>query len=330
MKILVIRRDNIGDLVCTTPLIRALRRQLPTANIQALVTHYNAAVLAGNADLDEVHSYQKAKHRGAAEGRFAIYWDRLKTVLYLRRQHFDWVLLPGGNQASALRFARMVAPGRTLVRDDQDRVAGPHEVEQGCHLLLRMGLAYEAPAPHVVADAGLVAKLRERIRGELGFWPKKIIGVHISARKVSQRWPAERFAAFIGEMTASADTACLLFWAPGAADDQKHPGDDAKAAAVVKALPGKPVVALPTHELDELIAGSSLCDRFLCADGGAMHLVAALGKPMVCLFGDSDPARWEPWGVPHRTLQAASREVGDLGLDEVLSAWSELPPIRSA
>ena len=53
-RILVIRRDNIGDLACTTPLLRALRSQLPDAYLAALVTQYNAAVLAGNPDLDAV------------------------------------------------------------------------------------------------------------------------------------------------------------------------------------------------------------------------------------------------------------------------------------
>src|SRR5512135_977073 len=60
-KILVIRRDNIGDLVCTTPMIRMLRQHYPDAWIAALVTRYNAEVLAGNPDLDAVFAYQKAK-----------------------------------------------------------------------------------------------------------------------------------------------------------------------------------------------------------------------------------------------------------------------------
>ena len=61
-RILVIRRDNIGDLVCTTPLIRSLREQLPGAYIAALVTRYNMAVLARNPDIDALFSYTKAKH----------------------------------------------------------------------------------------------------------------------------------------------------------------------------------------------------------------------------------------------------------------------------
>ena len=60
-RFLVIRRDNIGDLVCTTPLIAALRRARPGAFIAALVNSYNREVLDGNPHLDRVYAYGKAK-----------------------------------------------------------------------------------------------------------------------------------------------------------------------------------------------------------------------------------------------------------------------------
>ena len=65
-RILVVRRDNIGDLVCTTPLIDALRARHPGAHLAALVTTYNAAVLARNPALDAVHVYEKLKHRSGS------------------------------------------------------------------------------------------------------------------------------------------------------------------------------------------------------------------------------------------------------------------------
>mgnify|MGYP000009180186 CR=1 FL=1 len=64
-KLLIIRRDNIGDLVCTTPLLHALRRQLPQARIECLVTRYNQAVLSRHPDIDALHAYTKAKHPSA-------------------------------------------------------------------------------------------------------------------------------------------------------------------------------------------------------------------------------------------------------------------------
>jgi ADP-heptose:LPS heptosyltransferase len=323
-RILVIRRDNIGDLACTTPLLRALRKQLPDAHLAALVTQYNAPVLARNADLDAVHSYTKAKHRAPGDSLLRIYARRLKQVVLLRSQRFDWVLLPGGAQPSSMRTARWVRAGRLLVRDEQATVAGAHEVEQCCHLLARMGLRYETPPLRVAADPDEAAPIVERMRSQWRDRPPSVIGLHISARKVPQRWPPERFVALARRLHQTLHAGIVLLWAPGAADDPLHPGDDEKASAICAALPDAPVVAVRTARLEELIAALAQCDRLICSDGGAMHLAAALGKPIVCLFGNSSAERWHPWGVRHELLQPASRNVSDVSVDEVLAAYERL------
>lgn len=319
-RILVIRRDNIGDLVCTTPLIHALRTQLPKARIECLVTSYNQAVLEGHADVDALHSYTKAKHRPAGEALPNIYWRRLKMMLDLRYRHFDWVLLPGGAQASSQRFARWIAPARVLLRDEQDTVAGPHEVEQCCHLLARMGLRYETPATQIAPRSEAALQLRQR------FWPlapERVIGLHISARKPSQRWPAERFAALARQLS-DGKTAFMLLWAPGKGDDPLHPGDDDKAAQVLAMTEGIPIHPAPTHQLEELIVALSACDAVICGDGGAMHLAAGLGKPLVCMFGQSEAARWRPWGPRHELLQTPSMDVTDISVEDVVGAFKRL------
>ena len=323
-RILVIRRDNIGDLVCTTPLLHALRAQRPASVVAALVNRYNEPVLARNPDLDAVHAYQKTKHRDPGESLLGLYTRRVRTLLALRRQRFDWLLLPGGAQASVLRMARVIAPRRLLVRDAQDNVAGPHEVEQVCHLLPRIGLRYETPAPKVVADAALCARQRARLAQRLGFTPQTLIGVHVSARKRSQRWPAERFAELLCRLPAAPGTAYLLLWAPGTEANPLHPGDDEKAAHIEARAPNVPLAPLPTQRLDELIAALALCERVICADGGAMHLAAALGKPIVCLFGDSDAARWRPWQTVHELLQTPTRNVTDIMVEDVMQAHARL------
>lgn len=322
-RILVIRRENIGDLVCTTPLLRALRGQLPQARIVALVTRYNEAVLAGNPDVDAIYSYTKAKHRAAGESAPGMYWQRIRTILALRRERFDWILLPGGPHASALRFARWIGGGRLLVRGAEDRVAGEHEVEQTCHLLTRMGLRFETPAPQVVPAPAAVARVDTLLASALPQRPQRLIGLHISARKPSQRWPAESFAD-LARRLAAPGTAFVLMWAPGSSDDAQHPGDDEKAARVLELTAGLPLVAMPTQRLEDLIAALSVCEAVICGDGGAMHLAAGLGKPIVCLFGQSTAAQWHPWGAPYELLQPPSMEVKDIAVDAVARAYDTL------
>lgn len=326
LRILVVRRDNIGDLVCTTPLFTALRKRFPEAWIGALVNSYNAPVLQGNSDLSEIFAYRKLKHREAGDTVLSNVWTRYRLIAALRRMKLDYVLL-AGNAARASGLARvfgaksvvgLTAPGKTA----ESAPAG-HEVEITFRLAQSLGITSPPPAPTVIPDELAVARLRCDIGMRLA-GAGRLIGIHIGARKPSQRWPIERYAEVIRAVARRANTGVLLFWSPGAETDPRHPGDDEKAQALALELRNLPLVPVRTRELGELIAGLSLCDRLICSDGGAMHLAAALAKPIVCLFGRSDAARWHPWGVPHALLQPASRDVRDIEVGDVLGALRRL------
>jgi len=323
-RILIIRRDNIGDLVCTTPLIQALREQLPNAYIAALVTRYNMAVMEGNPDIDALFSYTKAKHLGPGESALGIFWSRLVTIWNLRRQRFDWILLPGGPQRSAMRFARWIGAKKILIRDQEDTAGGSHHVEQCCHQLLRMGLQFETPSARLTPNPDAVAKIKSTLPSDWKVLPGPVITLHLSARKPSQRWAASKFAEITHKLHEALGAKFILLWSPGAADNPLHPGDDEKANEVLKVTISLPVQAVRTERLEDLIGALSLSDAIICSDGGAMHLAAALSKPMVCLFGDSDPEHWGPWKTHHRTLQKPSREVDDISAQEVTSALVDL------
>lgn len=331
LKILVIRRDNIGDLVCTTPLISALRARHPHAHIAALVNTYNRQVLEGHPDLDAVYAYAKAKHRSPGQSRAAIYWDRLLLLLKLRAQHFDTVLLASSHPgASALRLARWIAPahiagyaeptGLVDLALPHDASVAMHEVEQVFRLARLFGIEGPPGKASMAVDAGAIARVRATLR--VRDPKRKLIALHISARKPSQRWPVERYAGLMHALKEEADF--LLLWSPGAADHPQHPGDDAKAQAIADLARNVPLTAYPTYELRDLTAALSLADTVICSDGGAMHIAAALGKPILCFFGDSDASRWRPWGVPYRLLQPESRDAADISVDAALQAWREL------
>jgi ADP-heptose:LPS heptosyltransferase len=321
-RILVIRRDNIGDLACTTPLFDALRAQLPGAWIAALVTTYNAEVLARNPALDELFVYEKLKHRSS--GLLAYARARLRLASRLRSARFDCVIVPAP-APQTLRFARRLKPGR-IIAAETDFPAEHHEVERVFELGRGLGVKGPPGPMRIIPDREYSARLRSR----LGEGP--YVALHISARRPAQRWPLERYAALARELGRSARV--LLLWAPGARDDPRHPGDDEAAAQVVSQAQAQAqgqaraqdvgVVPLPTPDLATLIAALSLAECVICPDGGAMHLAAALGKPVVAMFGDSPVERWRPWGVPHRVLRPESRNLADLPLESVLEAYREL------
>lgn len=316
-RILVIRRDNIGDLVCTTPMLRVLRRNNPDAWVGVLANRYNAAILNGNTDVDQVFSYRKAKHRAAGESRWPIWRETAVLMLRLRLLGIDIAVVasPGGT-----RYARMIGARRIIEEKPDGQM---HEVERCVAMLGEIG-DKEPPGPlRVTADTSLAATLSARCGQERAGGRR--IGVHISARRPKQRWPAEAFVAAIREiLDAGIGAQVLLFWSPGSNTDPTHPGDDEKLAEIAATLNDRRVVPLATHRLDELVAGLSLCDLVLCSDGGAMHIAAGLGKPLVCLFGDSDVSRWHPWQVPCEIIRPESHDVVDVTHSEVITAFQRL------
>ncbi len=335
-RILVIRRDNIGDLVCTTPLLVALRERYPDGHIAALVNTYNRAVLDGNPDVDAVHAYEKGKHRGAGRSILSVYADRLRLILALRREKFDYAILATPHfSPHSLRFARLIGarhvlgyarPGEARSRLDialrDDRAVSAHHVEQVFGLLKALGINGPPPPLRVFPDPGERRGIEQAL-SRLGSGTP-VVGVHISARRKSQQWPAANFAELIRAIATRHAARFLLLWAPGDTDNPRHPGDDDKAREIAKACEALPLLPCPTETLPRLIAALSLCDIVVCADGGAMHIAAALGRPILCFFGDSPPEVWHPWGVPYKLLRSSNRDVSDIGVDETLAAYAEL------
>jgi ADP-heptose:LPS heptosyltransferase len=332
----VIRRDNIGDLVCTTPLIFALRERYPGAHIAALVNTYNEAVLAGNPALDAVHAYEKGKHRGESRSLLTVYAERLRFLARLRREKFDYAILATpGYAPRSLSLARLIGArhvlgyterGKSHRRLDMalpyDGRTSAHEVELVFALLKALGIDGPPPAARVFPSDEERRAVGEELSALGSGTP--VVGVHISARKRSQQWPAENFASLMRAIAEVRKARFMLLWAPGDPDNPRHPGDDEKAHAVVQACSGLPVLPVPTTTLSRLIAALSLCEYVVCADGGAMHLAAALGKRILCFFGDSGPERWRPWNARHELLQPVSRDLKDLSVTTAFAAFERL------
>lgn len=337
MKILIIRRDNIGDLICTTPLFEAIRRQCPDAYVAALVNSYNALAVQGNPYLNAIFAYTKGKHTDGGSV-LAAYWHRIRLLWQLRRMRFDYVVLAtSGFAERALKLARIVAPAH-IVGFVTDVASSPcidrpvsdapakslHETEDMFRLLQPLGVSGDIPGLTVVADSELSARIRQSFPPAVAEGRGPLVALHISARKEKQRWPVERFSELANRLHASYGARFLIFWSPGDENNPFHPGDDGKAKRLIADMGDLPALPVPTDQLSELIAGLSLCDAAVLSDGGAMHVAAGLGKPLVCFFGNSSAERWHPWGVPYQLLQKPSRDVGDISVEEAEEAFSRL------
>lgn len=333
---LVVRRDNIGDLVCTTPVFQALRERFPGARIYALTNTYNLPVLCGNPFVDGVFAYMKAKHRSPGTSLWSVYLRRFNVIRDLRRARIDYAVLAAcGFVPRALSFARLAKPkhivgyvpaaGRARGIDIPIRYAIDkplHEVEDVFRILAPLGIRGTPPPLFIAPQSEEVVRARTAFQAQAV--TETPIAVHISARKPSNRWPIAHFTALIRMLHAQYGRQILLLWSPGDNKNPHHPGDDDNAAAIMQATRGIPIAAYPTHTLEQLIGALSLCDIVICSDGGAMHIAAALRKSILCFFGDSDATRWRPWGVPYVLLQKPSLNAADISVDETLAAFATL------
>lgn len=335
-RFLIIRRDNIGDLVCTTPLIAGIRAKHPHAWIGVVANSYNAPVLDGNPDIDAVYAYRKAKH--GETGALRAAWERIRLLARLRGEDIDYAVvatpadrdrgLAIAQHVRARHVVAFVGCGTSARGVDMpvplDAADGMSEVELVWRIADVLGIEGTPPAARIVAPTDVVERVHDRARTKSWEATGPLVAIHLSARKPSQRWPIDRFVELLRLLHASYGARFVVLWAPGDETSPTHPGDDAKARVLVELTKDLPVLPWPTLTLRDLIGALAACDCAVLADGGAMHLAAALGKPLVVLYGDSDSRRWRPWGVRHETLQAPSRHVQDIDATEVADAFQRL------
>ena len=342
-RVLFIRRDNIGDLICTTPAIHALREKFPAAKIGILVNSYNADVVAGNPDIDEVYVYEKAKH---AEGknRLLVWLGNLRLFLKIRGERYDVAIGCGNYSPSLARYTFLTGAKKRIgyVRSG-DRsisynipISEPrepiHEVVATFKLLEPSGISGEPSNLVLLPSADEKEKVLKflfphptpdtDIRGQASHIPPPVfVAMHISSRKENNRWPTDRFIELGNELIKRYNIMPLILWAPGSSKNPFHPGDDEKAEVIADKMRG--AVLYKTTRLRELIAAISVCRLVICCDGGAMHIAAALGKPILAVWGSTDKRRWMPWQVDNIILQKGKR-ADEVTAEEAVAAFEKM------
>lgn len=334
LRFIVIRRDNIGDLVCTIPIFNALHKQFPSAEIYALVTSYNHAVLANQPSIKQLFWYNKAKHQNKLRDKISAYWQMLVTLIKLRNYKFDYAIIPISlYEPRALRLARLIGAKRIIGFGNQSQYKKDdlvvnlpplikHEVERAFHVLTPLGITDQPGNLQIYPDHAALNYTQQKLAAQNWQNAGMLIGIHISARKPSQRWATINFINLIKVLYENYQARFILFWSPGEINNLAHPGDDDKAHEILTSVKELSVLAFPSSELKDLIAGIAMCNVMICSDGGAMHIAAGLGKPIICLFGKSDAYRWHPWGVPYELLQSVNQDVSDISVNDVRQAFA--------
>ena len=333
-RIIFIRRDNIGDLVCTTPAIRAVREKYPDAKIGILVNTYNADAVSNNPDIDEVYIYEKAKH-APDKSKLSVWLNNLRVLQKIRKEKYDVAIGCGGYSPRLARYTLLtgaktrigylkkgMGKSRFYNMPLYESEKTLHEVEKAYALLSPLGITGKPSELRIFPETREVNKVKDFLSSSGFLKEKPVIAFHISSRRPENRWPAQRFIELANLISANYAAAILLLWSPGSEKNVYHPGDDEKAEIVKNSLKPKPA-AYKTTSLRELIAALSVSSLVVCCDGGAMHIAAALGKPIVTIWGSTNPDSWAPWGTRHIILKK-NRNAADISVEDAFTAVSNL------
>lgn len=305
-RILVIRLDRLGDVVLSTPVLQALRQHFPHAFIAMMVRSACRDVLAGNPHLNEVLLYEK-------EGAHRSLRGTIRFARQLRRYEFDTALVLHPSNRShwipwlaripvRIGYARKCGWLLTYRVPHRKQEGNKHEAVYTLELLCAFGLRPPPPQLLVPVSSEAVQRVEQLLR-EASIHPTdRLIAVHPSASCVSKRWMPERFAQVADRLvTEHGVRICLVAG-----------GSDAIYANQAAAAMHAPVLNLAGRlSVAELAALLRRCRFLISNDSGPVHVAAAVGTPVVDIFGRNQrglsPTRWGPLGEGHVVLH---KEVG--------------------
>jgi lipopolysaccharide heptosyltransferase II len=316
LKILLVRLRQIGDVVFTTPAVRAIRERLPDAHITYIVEPAAAPIVQLNPNIDQVIV---AARRPGARGVIAD----VMLGRRLRRDRYDIAIdFHGGPRASMLTWlsgARVrigyAVRGRSWMytrRVPRPRMLRPrHSVENQWDLLESLGVG--AADRHVYpvempVDPQAVDAVRRRLAAQRLRHDDHLIVIHVSAGNPFRRWPVASFAQLAADLVREDPPRYVVFTSgPSERDalDSVIALARTRAGSVADRILDCGEFSLP--ELRVLVDRAVL---YVGGDSGPMHVAATSRIPIVSLYGPTVPARSNPWRATEHA--AASVEVHDL------------------
>jgi heptosyltransferase-3 len=299
----VFKTRNIGDVLMITPALRALRETFPEARITAIVNSGTELILAHNPHIDDLVVYPRTPE-GSTLGLFARARKELHFLRELRRRCFDLTIgFTDGDRAawssyfSGARYrvgALHYTAGKYDLRQRLYNVRIPsslppmHEVEKHLHILKLAGIKLRAQKPGKLSLVVPVA-LREWAWKELEpLRGRPIVHVHPVARWLWKCWRNESMAEVIDWLQTERDGRVVMTTGPVARERER-------AQEVLRLCRTRPLFYDGNLSLTQIAAISAESDVYFGVDTAPMHMAAAVGIPVIALFGPTVPEVWGPW-----------------------------------
>lgn len=279
MRILIIKPSSLGDVVHALPTVNLIRRKYPQAHISWLVNDTLASLLQHSPILDEIIPFER--RRFGSLRQLPQFGNFLAT---LQHRHFDIAIDLQGLLRSGIISWSTRAPRRIGLSDAREgarffyneiaKVPRAHAVDR--YLLAARHLGCDsAPVEFPLGVSTLATS-------------EGLIAVNPSARWATKLWGHDRFAELIRRLPA--ERVVLT----GSTDER---GQIDKIAQGRRNLAGE-------TDLFQLAELYRRCQVVITNDSGPMHLAAAVGTPVVAIFGPTDPSLTGPYGNQHVVLRA--------------------------
>ena len=301
-RFLVLRGGAIGDFIVTLPVLQALRAQWPTAHVEIWGYPHIAELAVAGGWAQSVVSLDRAEM-----ARFFVPEPSFTDAQVAAVRSFDLVFNYLHDPVGQVRSNLLLA-GAKQVLSGSPIVKRGHAVPFLLEPLQALAIYETDLVPELDLSGEARAAARNRLRAE-GL-KQRPVAVHPGSGGAAKKWPADRFLEIARRLRGRGrDVVAILGEA-----------DRAEAVLLAREMPELPVLAnLP---LVELAAALSECGAFLGNDSGITHLAAAVGLPVVALFGPSDAETWAPRGRGDiRILRAPEGELERL---EVAAVWAAL------
>ena len=335
MKILIVRVSALGDIVHALPVLAAIKRAKPDAQVDWLVEESYASILSIAHGL---HRRVIVRAKKSFESADAVSFGGLlgykNAASYLWNQDYDVALDLQGLIKSAI-WARISFADRVIgfdppnLREPQaaflySQTVTPldakHVIQKNLSILSAIGItttSMEMPMqPHASADT---AAAIDTAGGSRGF-----IVLNPGAAWPNKRWPPERFGALAAALRDRTGLRSLVTWGPSERE---------LANAVVSASAGAASLA-PATSVSDLAVLMREAALVVSGDTGPLHIAAAMGTPLVGLYGPTWPERNGPWDPKDVVISRANACVchhkrqclrgapciNEITLDEVVAA----------
>jgi len=334
-RILLIQLGDLGDVVLTLPVIRALRDHYPESRLALAVREKAKDLLTDCPWIDHLISIRHMEQGPVKTVRYQTAFFRA-----LRASRYDLAIdLRTGTRGAILsylsgaphRLGRFADDGRLwrnrlfthLVRPPADKELEQHASSHGLNILSPLHVVVKDPVPRLTVSETNRENAR-RILQETGVSPERpLLAVHPFSLWPYKEWRASRWSRLLGDLGEKGRYTVIVTGSP----EERHRAQSIAAASRVPVfnLAGK----TPLHVLPAVF---QCCRLVIGVDTVALHLAAAVGTPTIGLFGPSSPVIWAPRGKGHAVVTKAyacvpcrkkgcedsgvSRCLNELSLDE--------------